>query len=126
MVKKVTRKTNSIEYRGSIRIINEQLKAGEQLLNRKLFQDTGTAGLNLSVENERKEITECMIKLKELKAEVIISARAAELKNMKNSFDLVLKSFKADSIKKIAESYADKKTEDTLKSLKELKNILKN
>jgi len=100
MVKKVTRKTNSIEYRGSIRVINEQLKAGEQLLNRKLFQDTGTAGLNLSVENERKEITECMIKLKELKAEVIISARAAELKNMKNSFDLVLKSFKADSIKK--------------------------
>ena len=91
-----------------------------------MFQHNSTADLNLSAENERKEITESMNKLKDLKAEVIMSARAAELKNMKNSFDLVLKSFKADSIKKIAESYADKKPEDTLKSLKELKNILKN
>ena len=125
MVKKSTKKNNSIEYQGSIRLINKQLKYGEQVLNRKLFQDN-QGDLNLSAENERTQITESINKLKELKEELIISSRTAELKNVKNSFDLVLKSFTSDSIKKIAESYADKKVEDTLKNLKELKIILKN
>lgn len=124
MVKKANRKSNSIEYQGSIRLINKQLKYGEQVLNRKQFQDTGD--LNLGAEAERTQITESMNKLRELKEELIISSKTAELKNVKNSFDLVLKSFKSDSIKKIAESYADKKIEDTLKNLKELKIILKN
>jgi hypothetical protein len=125
MVKKATRKNNSIEYQGSIRLINKQLKYGEQVLNRKLFQDN-QGDLNLSTENQRSQITESINKLKELKEELIVSSRTAELKNVKNSFDLVLKSFTSDSIKKIAESYADKKVEDTLKNLKELKIILKN
>jgi len=125
MVKKSTKKNNSIEYQGSIRLINKQLKYGEQVLNRKLFQDN-QGDLNLSTENQRSQITESINKLKELKEELIVSSRTAELKNVKNSFDLVLKSFTSDSIKKIAESYADKKVEDTLKNLKELKIILKN
>ena len=125
MVKKATRKNNSIEYQGSIRLINKQLKYGEQVLNRKLFQDN-QGDLNLSTENQRSQITESINKLKELKEELIVSSRTAELKNVKNSFDLVLKSFTSDSIKKIAKSYADKKVEDTLKNLKELKIILKN
>ena len=125
MVKKSTKKNNSIEYQGSIRLLNKQLKYGEQVLNRKLFQDN-QGDLNLSAENERTQITESINKLKELKEELIISSRNAELKNVKNSFDLVLKAFKSDSIKKIAESYADKKVEETLRNLKELKIILKN
>ena len=100
MVKKATRKNNSIEYQSSIRLINKQLKYGEQVLNRKLFQDN-QGDLNLSTENQRSQITESINKLKELKEELIVSSRTAELKNVKNSFDLVLKSFTSDSIKKI-------------------------
>jgi monoamine oxidase len=115
---KYTKNRKSVQYRNSIISINEQIKDAKQLLARKEYVEGNAKAI------EREDLEDGVRKLQELKAEIKDSAKDAEVQNVRESIDALLKAFKPDLIKKIATSYKASTIQNSRAGIEALKKSL--